>query len=130
MSFPAAVASRKAGVDAGDLDLSDVTIRVMPPWMSRGLGPGISAITFGNCIFVSTDAYESVVSGRNSTLLIHELVHVNQWRREGWLAFLARYMSDYLRNRLIGLDHMTAYRAIGFEAAAYDVSQRQHKDVA
>jgi hypothetical protein len=38
-----------------------------------------------------------------------------------------QYFRDYFRNRLIGLDHETAYRAIGFEAAAYDISERTNR---
>jgi hypothetical protein len=49
---------------------------------------------------------------------------VGQWRREGRVGFLVSYLGDYLRNRLIGLNHDVAYRAIGFEAAAYDASER------
>ncbi len=130
MSISAAVATRKSGVDTGDLDLSDVSIAMMPRWMQIVLGGSVGAITLGNSIFVAQDTYESVVSGKNPGLLVHELVHVDQWRREGTVAFLSRYMSEYVRNRMIGLDHRTAYRAISFEACAYDVSERTHRDVA
>lgn len=124
MSVPAAVVVTKLGIDIGDLDLFAVSIRVMPAWMSRLLGGGVAAITLGDTIFVSPDMYERFVSGETPDLLQHELVHVGQWRREGRAAFLIQYLSDYLRNRLIGLDHDTAYRAIGFEAAAYDLAER------
>ncbi len=130
MSTPAAVAAGKAGVDTGDLDLSEVSLRMMPHWMQIALGSSIAAITFGNNVFVAQDSYESVVSGKNPALLLHELVHVDQWRREGSVAFVSRYATEYVRNRMIGLDHRTAYRSIGFEVAAYDVSERAHRDVA
>lgn len=124
MSVPATAVVSKVGLDTGDLELSGVTIRVMPSWMSRMLGGGVAAITLSDTIFVSSDRYERVIGGEMPILLLHELVHVGQWRREGRAAFLAQYLSDYLRNRSIGLDHKTAYRAIGFEAAAYDISER------
>jgi Domain of unknown function (DUF4157) len=130
MSISATDATKKSGVDAGDLDLSAVSLRRMPRPMQLALGNSVAAITLGNSIFVAEDRYESVVSGNNRSLLVHELVHVDQWRREGAVAFLSRYTSEYVRYRMIGLDHRTAYRAIGFEAAAYDISEQMHRDVA
>ena len=81
-------------------------------------------MTFGDRIFITSDRYEQVISGDDPVLLLHELVHVGQWRREGTVGFAVRYVSDYLRNRMIGLDHKIAYRAIGFEAAAFEASER------
>ncbi|MFV1970610.1 MAG: DUF4157 domain-containing protein [Acidimicrobiia bacterium] len=130
MSISVAVATRNSGVDTGNLDLSEISIRMMPHWMQFALGSSVAAITIGNSIFVDGDRYDSVVSGKSPGLLVHELVHVDQWRREGKVAFLSRYAGEYVRNRMIGLDHRTAYRAIGFEAAAYDVSERTYRDVA
>ncbi len=130
MSISATVVAERAGVDTGDLDLSEVSVRMMPHWMQIALGTSVAAITLGNSVFVAQDTYESVVSGKNQALLIHELVHVDQWRREGSATFLSRYATEYVRNRMIGLDHRTAYRSIGFEIAAYDVSERAHRAVA
>lgn len=130
MSISAAVTARKAGVDTGDLDLSEVSVRMMPHWMQIALGTSVGAITVGNNIFVAQDRYESVVSGKNPALLLHELVHVDQWRREGGVAFMSRYATEYVRYRMIGLDHRTAYCSIGFEVAAYDATERVHRDVA
>jgi hypothetical protein len=130
VSISATVVAERAGVDTGDLDLSEVSVRMMPHWMQFALGTSVAAITLGNSVFVAQDTYESVVSGKNRALLIHELVHVDQWRREGSATFLSRYATEYVRNRMIGLDHRTAYRSIGFEIAAYDVSERAHRAVA
>jgi hypothetical protein len=130
VSISATVVAERAGVDTGDLDLSEVSVRMMPRWMQIALGTSVAAITLGNSVFVAQDTYESVVSGKNRALLIHELVHVDQWRREGSATFLSRYATEYVRNRMIGLDHRTAYRSIGFEIAAYDVSERAHRAVA
>ncbi|MEE8457200.1 MAG: DUF4157 domain-containing protein, partial [Acidimicrobiia bacterium] len=95
MSISAAVTARKAGVDTGDLDLSEVSVRMMPYWMQVALGTSVAAITIGNNIFVAQDRYESVVSGKSPALLLHELVHVDQWRREGGVAFMSRYATEY-----------------------------------
>jgi hypothetical protein len=109
VSVPATAVVRKLGLDTGDLELSGVTIRVMPSWMSRMLGGGVAAITLSDTIFVSSERYERVIGGEMPILLLHELVHVGQWRREGRAAFLLQYSSEYLRNRLIGLDHRVTF---------------------
>jgi hypothetical protein len=124
VSVSASAAVSRAGLDAGGLDISSVTIRPMPSWMPLVLGSGVAAMTLGNTILVAEDRYEEMVSGGQPDLLRHELVHVGQWRREGRIGFLSSYASDYIRNRLIGLNHGVAYRAIGFEAAAYDASEQ------
>lgn len=129
MSASAADVARNAGLDTGDLDLADVSIRQMPAWMTGILGPGVAAITLTNTIHVTPERYDAVVGGEEPALLQHELVHVGQWRREGTPGFLMQYLKDYFRNRLIGLDHDVAYRAIGFEAAAYALSERSDQDV-
>ncbi len=51
-------------------------------------------------------------------LIAHELVHVEQWRRQGVVPFLARYLSDYLRLRLAGESHWRAYAGISLEVEA------------
>jgi hypothetical protein len=128
VSTPAAGVVKRAEIDVGDLDISDVMLHEMPWWMARVLGSGVGAVTLSDSIFVAPDVYEAVVDGERPTLLLHELVHVSQWRREGRLGFLTRYTTDYLRNRLIGLNHEVAYRAIGHEAAAYDASERPDRE--
>jgi hypothetical protein len=124
MSARALDAVLSAGLDTGNLDLSAVSIHAMPPLVATLLGRGVAAMTLGDHIFVTQNRYESVIAGELPVLLLHELVHVGQWRREGSIGFLVRYGSDYLSNRMIGLDHKVAYRAIGFEAAAYETSER------
>ena len=96
----------------------------MPWWMSYALGSGVAAMTIANSIFVAGSWYDKVIDGEQPDLLRHELVHVAQWRMEGRARFLARYIGDYVRNRSMGLSHRVAYRAIGFEAEAFDVSER------
>lgn len=76
-------------------------------------------MTIGSTIMVHGDRYDAVVSGGEPQLVAHELVHVDQWRQNGSAVFLARYLLDYARLRLIGLDHHQAYRGIRFEHAAF-----------
>jgi len=61
---------------------------------------------------------------RSPYLLHHELVHVRQWRRHGTVGFLARYTGSYLRWRVRGYPHASAYRRIRFEIEADWIARR------
>lgn len=130
MTTPASVVTEKSDIDPGTLDLSQVSFTAMPRLMQLCLGASVEAITIGDTIFVAADSYPSVVSGGSRSLVVHELVHVDQWRRDGAVAFLGHYVTDYLRNRMIGLDHRPAYRAIAYEAAAYEASEKPWRTAA
>ena len=83
-------------------------------WLLIGgpVPPGSSAITVGRVVSVRTKAAGS------ARLLRHEEVHVEQYRQFGLLGFLGRYVAAYLRGRLAGYRHWSAYRRIPFEASA------------
>jgi hypothetical protein len=81
------------------------------------LTPGVRAMTLGRWILVRRGNEADV------TLLAHELVHVQQWREQGAVRFLARYLFEYARNRVRGMRHWPAYEAISFEAEARVVAQ-------
>ena len=108
-----------AGLGDAGLDATGVTLVAMPPWMRTVLSGRVAAITIGTLVFVSPSRFEVVVSGNDPELLAHELIHVGQWRERGPVAFLIRYVSEYLRLRRCGLDHQVAYRHISFEWEAY-----------
>jgi len=74
---------------------------------------GASGVAIGTWIYVKDAQALS-----RWTLLVHELVHVAQFREIGTWRFLARYVSRYARGRLSGLSDMDAYRAIDFEQQA------------
>jgi hypothetical protein len=80
--------------------------------------PGSAAITIGPLISVRRRA------AGDASLQLHELVHVEQWRRLGFLAFLRRYLGSYLRWRLRGHRHLGAYRRIPLEIEAEWRSRR------
>ncbi len=61
---------------------------------------------------------------RLSRLIAHELVHARQWRTMGPIAFLSRYVTDYLRGRLEGMSHRAAYEAITLESEARAIAGR------
>jgi len=76
-------------------------------------------------IFASNAAFNRVVDGDAAKLLVHESVHIDQWRDHGRVRFLARYLGDYLYGRAVGLPHRTAYRAIRFEREAAEQTESE-----
>ncbi|NHZ70583.1 MAG: DUF4157 domain-containing protein [Proteobacteria bacterium] len=106
------------------LETAGVRLRSMPRILRAVLGRRVQAITFNRTVFIEPTHYDAVVAGSNPILLVHELIHVAQWRDNGVFWFTVRYVSDYLRLRLLGIGHDVAYRGIGFEHAAYDAADR------
>lgn len=99
-----------ATVDRASLE----SVRIVP--VPR-LTPGVSAMTLGRWVLVRRDRLGDV------DLLVHELVHVRQWREQGAVRFLSRYLSAYLRGRLRGLGHWEAYRAVPAEVEARETTR-------
>ena len=112
-----------AGLAESGLPFGAARIAPMPALLRRLVGTRATAITIGRRIFVQPDRFDAVVAGRAPELLAHELIHVQQWERLGPLGFLTWYVGDYLRLRLLGLSHDSAYRHIRAEWAAYSGSR-------
>lgn len=87
-------------------------------WIGGPVPPGVDAIVIGRLISIRRSAAESPM------LLRHELVHVRQWRRLGFVGFLRRYIGAYLVHRLHGYGHWAAYRRIPLEVEAVWVARR------
>ena len=81
-----------------------------PKWLLRGYS-GI-ALPWGIHLRPGLRASEVLPT------LLHELVHMEQWRQIGVVRFSFRYVGEYLRGRLRRLGHQQAYLAIGAEADA------------
>ncbi len=60
-------------------------------------GAGASAITLGHTVYILRDDID-LSSPESVSLLVHELKHVEQLEREGWVRFLAGYFWDYVRH--------------------------------
>jgi hypothetical protein len=126
--YPPSVVVRLAGADLDQLrgrvgldDLDRVPVRRAPRWMVRSWRGDIAAMTLPWAVYVRPDVL-SGDAGRLGALVAHELVHVRQWQENGLLRFLRRYLADYWRGRRAGLPHVEAYRAIGFEREAREIS--------
>ncbi len=104
-------------------DLGAVTVSTAPPLLRRiWLGP-VSAMTLGRRIFIAGE----ILGGDREALsrvILHELVHVRQWKAEGGWRFLSRYVLLYLSGRLRGRSHRDAYAEIPFEAEARLLADR------
>ena len=86
---------------------------------------GADAFVLGRRVFLSPRASDALErsSADALALLAHELTHVAQYRRLGFLPFLARYLREYLRLRWAGRDHARAYREISFEREAAEAER-------
>jgi len=71
-------------------------------------------------VLLSSGAARELAKGTESgrRLLAHELAHVAQYARDGFLPFLTRYVAAYLRGRRRGLSHTEAYAEIPYEKEA------------
>ena len=85
-----------------------------PFWLRPFLARGVVAITIGRRIYVSA----RVTGDELQRLLRHELVHVAQINRLGFLRFYWRYVREYIALRRSGLKAFEAYRRISFEQEA------------
>jgi hypothetical protein len=103
-------------IDATDFQF--VSFLKIPSLMGTLIGGRVEAITFGNRIFIQPESFDAVVSGSRPDLVLHELVHVAQWRVGGG-SFLPSYLGQYLRFRFLGAGHQAAYRSISYEIEAY-----------
>ena len=84
-------------------------------WLARADG-----LVLGRRVFLSPASWRLVQESSSEALALleHEVVHVEQYRRLGFVGFLRRYLSEYLVGRWRGLGHWKAYRAISLEEEA------------
>lgn len=80
-----------------------------------------SGITLGNEVFVRSEYFDG---DRNipMRLLAHEVAHVAQFERDGYLPFLCRYVWDYGIGLAAGRGDRQAYRDICYEREARRVA--------
>jgi hypothetical protein len=82
------------------------------PWL-----PGrFAGVTLGRMILLARPQPDD----GTSTLIAHELVHVEQWARRGVFGFLLWYLGDFWRQLRTRRQWMPAYRAVRAEVQARD----------
>jgi hypothetical protein len=132
-SAPADELLRATGIDPGSLrrimprvDPAGVTVRVASPLFRRLWVRGIDAVTLPTGVFVQPEIMERLRTGaepeRSGRLIVHELMHIEQWRRLGAVRHVTQYVGDYLRGRWRRLGHWEAYRAIRLEVEAREAA--------
>ena len=84
-------------------------------WIGGPVPPRADALTLGSLVIVRRGAAQSPGFGE---LMRHEHVHVQQWREFGACRFFSAYIGPYLRWRLRGHSHLSAYRRIPLEVRA------------
>jgi hypothetical protein len=108
--------------EACGLDDADrVPVRPAPPWLVRAWRGPVAAMTLPWAIYVRPD----VLTGNRQALarlLVHEMVHVRQWRQLGTIGFGRQYLGGYMSGRRKGLDHYQAYLAIPLESEAREIA--------
>lgn len=79
-----------------------------------------SGVTLGSTVLLSASGWRDLErkSDAGLILLAHELVHVRQYREQGFFRFLSAYAGEYLTGRWRGRSHGCAYREISYEAQA------------
>ena len=130
MRFSAAEALDASGVDRArllstlpDVDPSTIPVRKASRWFRMLWAPEITAVATPWGIYVHPDRLAAARSTLGP-LMVHELTHLQQWRRLGASRWARVYFGDYLRGRRSGLSHHVAYRAISLEVEARDVAGR------
>lgn len=87
-------------------------------WVGGPVPPGAVAITLGTLVIVR-EGFEY-----SEELIRHELVHVRQWGRYGFVGFSIRYLGSYAKWRLCRKGHHGAYLRIPLEVEAEWESRR------
>ncbi len=88
------------------------TVLLDVPWL-----PGTFAgVTLGRYILLARPQRDD----GSSTLIAHELVHVDQWTQRGVFGFLVWYLGDFWRQLRTRRRWMPAYRAVRAEVQARD----------
>jgi len=101
--------------------LETTSVRPAPRWLKLVWRGQFAAITLPWSIYVRGSVTASPEFGG---VLLHELVHAEQWRRLGIVGFLRTYLTQYLQGRWKGQSHLDAYAAISLEAEARNQPQR------
>ena len=129
-NFPVIEALEAAGIDRTSVeaitplvDLDRLLVREATSWFEKLVLRNNSAIAFPHVVYMHTSWYRRP-RAEVVRLVIHEAVHVSQWRTTGTLRFAVTYSLDYLRGRARRRGHSRAYEDIRYEVAARDATDK------
>ncbi len=128
-SLTAAAALSMLGVDVAAVvavvpTVDPARVRIVPAsqLFRRFWAKGIVAVTMPWAVYVTPAVLHRITSSDDrhglARLVVHELVHLHQYRTAGPLRHIGRYVADYLRGRRGGLGHWDAYLGIEAEVEA------------
>lgn len=130
MKRPAGDLLRAAGLDPDVIrdslprvDPDRVPVRVASRWFRMLWAPWVTALALPWGVYLHPDRMADD-PGHLGRLIVHELAHIDQWRRLGPLGWVRAYIGGYRRGRHRGLSRQAAYRAIPLEVEARDVAER------
>ena len=90
-----------------------------PWWLRPLLLRGVAGITLGRRIYLDS----GISPLQSERFLRHELTHVRQIARVGFVRFYWQYIAEYVQNRRKGMSSVDAYRNISFEREATEAEQ-------
>ena len=121
---------RETGYDTGTLraciapvDPNDVNVYPASRLLRRFWRPGIKGVTHWKWVLVDPELLKGDRQ-RLARLVIHELVHVRQYREAGYVRFMAGYIWEYWRGRFTGKDGRQAYLDISSEVEARELTRK------
>jgi hypothetical protein len=121
---------RAGGIDPGSLagvlprvDPERVPVRVARRWFRMFWARWVTAMALPWGIYLHPDRLSDEPE-RLGRSIIHELTHIDQWRRLGLIGWAREYLGGYRRGRRRGLSRHEAYRAIPLEVEARDIADR------
>lgn len=109
---------RLAPVDPDEINVYPAARALRMFWRPR-----IKGVTHWKWVFVEPDFMRGD-RDKLARLVIHELVHVRQYRDVGYMRFTIRYLFEYSRGRLRGKKPRQAYLDIGAEVEARETTKR------
>jgi hypothetical protein len=107
-----ALRSQIAPVDPDRVNIWPASLLLRSMWRK-----GIQGQTHGRLVFVDPDVLHADPE-RLARLVIHELVHVRQYKTLGYLRFTYSYLREYVSGRLRGKTSRQAYLDISHEREA------------
>lgn len=110
-------------VHLAPVDPDEINVYPAASALRRLWRPGIKGVTHWRWVLVEPDFMRGD-RDKLARLVIHELVHVRQYRDTGYVAFTFRYLSEYWRARLRGTEPRQAYLDISAEVEAREVTKR------
>ena len=120
----------RSGIDLEELrrELSPVRLEEVNVWpAARGIRvlwrSGVRGVTLWRLVLADPDLFDEEPD-QLARFVVHELVHVRQFVDLGYVRFMFRYLREYLKGRLRGQGHRTAYLQISAEQEARAVASR------